>query len=74
MSPSDVARAPVAPVPTRRPVDLWGPPGRAESSVVRQTADALKLDMADVRATLLDPVDPRGLPHAKPGGRRGTMR
>jgi len=62
MSPSEVARALAALVPTRRPVYLWGPPGCAKSSVVRQTADALKLDLVDVRATLLDPVDLRGLP------------
>jgi hypothetical protein len=55
MSPPDVARAPAALVPTRRPVYLWGPPGGDESSVVRRTAEALGLGLADVRATQLDP-------------------
>ena len=60
--PTDVTKALAALVPTRRPVYLWGPPGCGKSAVVRQAADALGLDLVDVRATLLDPVDLRGLP------------
>jgi hypothetical protein len=60
--PSDVSKALAALVPTRRPVYLWGPPGTGKSSVVRQAAAGLKLGLVDVRATLLDPVDLRGLP------------
>lgn len=62
MSPSEVVRALAALVPTKRPVYLWGCPGVGKSSVVRQAACSLKLDLVDVRATLLDPVDLRGLP------------
>jgi hypothetical protein len=58
MRPSDMAKALAALVPTRRPVYVWGPPGCGKSAVVRQTA----ADLIDVRATLLDPVDLRGLP------------
>ena len=62
MRPSDVSKALAALVPTRRPIYLWGPPGVGKSSVVRQAAQALGLGLVDVRATLLDPVDLRGLP------------
>src|SRR4051812_12015356 len=62
MSPSEVARALCALVPARRPVYVWGPPGVGKSSVVRQAAESLDLDLIDLRATLLDPVDLRGLP------------
>ena len=62
MKPTDIARALAALVPSRRPVYVWGPPGCGKSSVVRQAAMALSLDLIDVRATLLDPVDLRGLP------------
>jgi hypothetical protein len=62
MKPSDVSRALAALVPTARPVYLWGPPGCGKSSIVRQAAGTLGLDLVDVRATLLDPVDLRGLP------------
>jgi hypothetical protein len=61
--PTDVSKALAALIPTRRPVYLWGPPGSGKSSVVRQAADALDRRLVDVRATLLDPVDLRGLPH-----------
>jgi hypothetical protein len=41
---------------------LWGGPGAGKSSLVRHAAGTLGLDLVDVRATLLDPVDLRGLP------------
>jgi MoxR-like ATPase len=48
-------------LPTRRPVYLWGPPGVGKSGVVRQIARRASIDVLDVRAVLLDPVDLRGL-------------
>src|SRR5829696_5151135 len=62
MRPSEVTKALAALVPTRRPVYLWGPAGVGKSSLVRQAAEQLGLGLVDVRATLLDPVDLRGLP------------
>ncbi len=44
------------------PVFIWGPVGVGKSYVVRQLAEALKLQLQDVSALLLDPVDLRGLP------------
>jgi hypothetical protein len=41
---------------------IWGPPGIGKSDLVRQAAAALKLQLIDVRAVLLDPVDLRGIP------------
>ena len=62
MRPSEVTKALTALLPTRRPLYLWGPPGAGKSSLVRQAATTLGLALADIRATLLDPVDLRGLP------------
>jgi ATPase family associated with various cellular activities (AAA) len=62
MRPSDVTKALAALIPTRRPIYLWGAPGVSKSSLVRQATESLNLDLVDVRATLLDPVDLRGLP------------
>jgi hypothetical protein len=62
MRPSEVMLALAALLPTRRPVYLWGAPGVGKSSIVRQAADQAGLDVLDVRAVLLDPVDLRGLP------------
>ncbi|WP_020471423.1 AAA family ATPase, partial [Zavarzinella formosa] len=67
MRPTELARSLSALIPTRRPVYLWGPPGIGKSSLVRQAADADGLSLVDVRATLLDPVDLRGLPSVVKG-------
>jgi len=45
------------------PCFLWGPPGVGKSQVVDQFTKEADLQMRDVRAILLDPVDLRGLPH-----------
>ncbi len=50
------------------PLFLWGPPGVGKSSVVRQVATAMGLELVDLRMLLLDPVDLRGLP--VPEGRK----
>jgi hypothetical protein len=67
MKPSEVSKALTALIPTKRPVYLWGPPGCGKSSVVKQAAESLQLQLVDLRATLLDPVDLRGLPSVQNG-------
>lgn len=54
-------------LPTRQPIILWGPPGVGKSDIIRQTAAAMNVDLTDVRAVLLDPVDLRGLPYVTDG-------
>lgn len=46
----------------KQPVFLWGPPGVGKSQIVKQTAEKMALNIIDVRAILLDPVDLRGIP------------
>ncbi len=46
----------------KRPVFLWGAPGIGKSDVVREVSKKTGLELLDVRAVLLDPVDLRGLP------------
>lgn len=62
MRPSDVSTTLKALIPTKRPVFLWGPPGVGKSCIVQGAAGDLGLQLLDVRAVLLDPVDLRGLP------------
>lgn len=62
MRPSDVSQTLKKLIPTQRPIYLWGSPGIGKSSVVKQAAESLELQLIDIRATLLDPVDLRGLP------------
>jgi MoxR-like ATPase len=62
MTPSRIAKVLDTLLGTRWPVFIWGPPGVGKSSVVRQVAQAHKLPLLDVRASLLDPTDLRGIP------------
>lgn len=41
---------------------LWGAPGIGKSSIVKQLASELEWDIIDLRLSLLNPVDLRGLP------------
>lgn len=47
----------------KRPVFLWGPPGIGKSDVVKQIADSLSAPMIDIRLTLYDPTDVKGIPY-----------
>lgn len=62
MKPSRVAQVVDHVLSTRWPAFIWGPPGVGKSSVVRKVADARKLQLLDIRASLLDPTDLRGIP------------
>jgi hypothetical protein len=42
---------------------IWGPPGVGKSAVVAQFAESMKLRLTDRRASNMDPVDVRSLPH-----------
>lgn len=41
---------------------LWGPPGIGKSSLVKEIAEENKWELIDLRLSLLNPVDLRGLP------------
>lgn len=47
---------------TNLPLLIEGPPGVGKSDAVRQVAQDMGLEVIDVRASLLDPVDLRGIP------------
>ncbi len=44
------------------PVFLWGPPGIGKSSIVSQIAQEKNIAYIDLRLSLLDPTDLRGIP------------
>ncbi|MCH9740488.1 MAG: MoxR family ATPase [Epsilonproteobacteria bacterium] len=44
------------------PVFLWGPPGIGKSSIVAQIAKEREVGFIDLRLSLLDPTDLRGIP------------
>lgn len=67
MKPQNVKTALGTLILSQQPVFIWGPPGVGKSDIVRQTAKEHNLELNDVRAILLDPVDLRGLPSVSNG-------
>lgn len=62
MKPSEVEQILESILTSYVPIYLWGPPGIGKSDLIAQIAKKLGMDVIDVRAVLLDPVDLRGLP------------
>jgi len=46
----------------KQPIMIWGPPGVGKSAGVKQAAAELKVDCIDLRLSLLESIDLRGLP------------
>jgi hypothetical protein len=46
----------------RIPTFLWGPPGIGKSSIVKQIAEAKGIGFIDLRLSLMDPTDLKGIP------------
>lgn len=63
MKASEIADGLTSLINIRQPVFLWGAPGIGKSQVVAQVGKKMRMQINDVRAVLLDPVDLRGLPH-----------
>ena len=62
MKPSRIADIVSTLIDTPWPIFIWGPPGVGKSSIVRAVAEQKSLPLIDVRASLLDPTDLRGIP------------
>lgn len=69
MKPSLIGSALEKLITARQPAFLWGAPGIGKSAITHQVARSMNLELRDVRACLLDPVDLRGLPHVNGDGR-----
>ena len=62
MKPSHLRTALPRLMAKNRPCFLWGAPGVGKSDLVKQVAADGKLELRDVRLSLLDPVDLKGFP------------
>ena len=47
----------------KRPIFLWGPPGIGKSDVVHQIAESINAHVIDVRLSLWEPTDIKGIPY-----------
>lgn len=62
MKPSSLRTAIPKLIAKQRPAFLWGAPGVGKSDLVAQVAEDNKLELRDVRLSLLDPIDLKGFP------------
>ena len=70
MKPSDISRALALCIEADQPCIVWGAPGIGKSQIGQQTAATLGYALRDIRASLLDPVDLRGIPSVADGRTR----
>ena len=47
----------------RRPIFIWGPPGIGKSDIVKQIGDEQDREVVDVRLSLWEPTDIKGIPY-----------
>lgn len=47
----------------QRPIFLWGPPGIGKSDVVKQIGESLDAHVIDIRLSLWEPTDIKGIPY-----------
>lgn len=69
MRPSEITSALETLLAVKQPAFIWGAPGVGKSQVVAQIAKDQNLDLIDIRAVLLDPVDLRGIPRIDDAGK-----
>lgn len=51
----------------QRPIHLWGPPGVGKSDIVHQIAKEMNAHVVDVRLSLWEPTDIKGIPYYDSG-------
>lgn len=62
MNPQSAKRAISHLIKRKVPIFLWGPPGIGKSSIIAQISKDVNISCIDLRLSLLDPTDLRGIP------------
>ncbi|WP_345976781.1 MoxR family ATPase [Sulfurimonas sp. HSL3-7] len=62
MYSKEVTSSLTAMIKAQIPTFLWGPPGIGKSSIVKQIAQANAYEFIDLRLSLMDPTDLKGIP------------
>jgi len=63
VSPNEAKAAIRKAMKKNRPIFLWGPPGIGKSDIVKQIGDEQDRDIIDVRLSLWEPTDIKGIPY-----------
>jgi len=67
VSPNKAKNAILRTMKKKRPIFLWGPPGIGKSDIVAQVTNTLSNPhLIDIRLSLWDPTDIKGIPHFNP--------
>lgn len=71
VGPTNAKKAIRRAIKSRRPIFIWGPPGIGKSDIVKQLGEELDAHVIDVRLSLWEPTDIKGIPYFD--SNRGTM-
>lgn len=63
VKPSEAKRSLRKCIKINRPVFMWGPPGVGKSDIVKQIGDEQGREVIDVRLSLWEPTDIKGIPY-----------
>ena len=63
VTPNEAKRSIRKCIKIQRPVFMWGPPGIGKSDIVKQIGDEQNRDVIDVRLSLWEPTDIKGIPY-----------
>jgi hypothetical protein len=63
VTPNDAKRSLRKCIKIQRPVFMWGPPGIGKSDIVKQIGQEFEREVIDVRLSLWEPTDIKGIPY-----------
>ena len=63
VTPNEAKRALRKCIKIKRPVFMWGPPGIGKSDIVKQIGQEFDREVIDVRLSLWEPTDIKGIPY-----------
>src|SRR6056300_2084399 len=63
VSPNNAKKSIIRAFKKKRPLFLWGAPGIGKSDIIHQIGDYLDAHVIDVRLSLWEPTDIKGIPY-----------
>ena len=63
VSPNNAKKAIIRAFKKKRPLFVWGPPGIGKSDIVHQIGDSMEALVIDIRLSLWEPTDIKGIPY-----------